>query len=31
VASSDCDAEMAVHEKHSSSYGYEFFVARRKD
>ncbi|MCK9357852.1 MAG: class I SAM-dependent methyltransferase [Dehalococcoidia bacterium] len=24
-----CDAEMAVHEKHSSSYGYEFFVARR--
>lgn len=25
----ECDAEMAVHERHSSSYGYEFFVARR--
>jgi len=27
----ECDAEMAVHEKYSASYGYEFFVARRVD
>ena len=27
----ECDAEMAVHEKHAASYGYEFFVARRVD
>ncbi len=26
----ECDAEMAVHEKHSASYSYEFFVARKK-
>jgi len=25
----ECDAEMAVHEKYSKSYGYEFFVCRR--